>query len=49
MIETSDIEEEVDEYQSEGTTLINRGVKQMLRQIRQRPQQEFNNNEFKKK
>ncbi|KAH0679865.1 hypothetical protein KY284_020950 [Solanum tuberosum] len=28
--------------------LINKGVKQMLRQRRQRPQQEFNNNEFKR-
>ena len=48
MAETSDIWEEVNEYQSKGMTLINRGVKQMLRQRRQSPQQEFNNNEFKR-
>ena len=46
--ETSDIGEEVNEYRSKGMTLINRGVKQMLRQRRQSPQQEFNNNEFKR-
>ena len=44
MAETSDIGEEVDEYQSEGMALINIGVEQMLRQRRQRPQHEFNSN-----
>ena len=29
--ETSDVGDEIDEYQSEGMTLINRRVKQMLR------------------
>ena len=48
MAETSDIGEEVNEYQSKGMTLINRGVKQMLRERRQSPQKEFNNNEFKR-
>ena len=34
-IEISNIEEEVNEYQREGMTLINRGVKQMFRRRRQ--------------
>lgn len=45
--ETTYIGKEVDENQSEGITFINKGVKQMVRQRRRRPQQEFNNNEFK--
>ena len=48
-VETSDIGDEVDEYQSEGMTLINRGVKQLLRKRRQRRQQEFNFNKIQKK
>lgn len=36
--ETSEIEENVGENQDEGMALINRGVRQMLRQRRQRPQ-----------
>ena len=46
--ETNDIGEKVDEYQSEGMTLINKGIKQMLRQRSRIPQQEFNNNKFKR-
>jgi len=40
--EISEVGEEGDEYQDGGMTLINRGVKQMRRQ---RPQQDFKNNE----
>lgn len=43
---TLEIEEEIDESQSEGMILINCGVRQMLRQRRQRPQQDFKNNEY---
>ena len=46
--ETTNIQEEVNEYQSEGMTLTNKGVKQMFRQRRRRPQQYLNNNELKK-
>ena len=48
MAETTDIEEEVDEYQCEGMTLIYKGVEKVLRQRRQRPQQEFGKNEFQR-
>ena len=47
-VETSDIGEEVNEYQSERLTLINKWVKQILRQRIRRPQHDFNNNEFQR-
>jgi len=46
--ETSEIGKEVGEDQDERMTLINQRVIQMLRQRRQRPQQDFNNNDFKR-
>ncbi|KAH0755142.1 hypothetical protein KY290_025412 [Solanum tuberosum] len=46
--ETSEIGEKADENQDEGIALINRGVRQMLIQRRQRPQQEFKSNNFKR-
>ena len=39
---------EVNEDQDEGMTLITRVVRQMLRQRRQIPQQNFKTNEFKR-
>lgn len=46
--ETHEINEEVDENKNEGITLITREVIQMLRQRRQRPQQDFKSNDFKR-
>ena len=45
--EASKIGEEIDENQDEIMALINRGVRQMLWQRRQRPQQDFKNNDIK--
>uniref|UniRef100_M1E0R9 CCHC-type domain-containing protein n=1 Tax=Solanum tuberosum TaxID=4113 RepID=M1E0R9_SOLTU len=46
--ERTEIEEEADENQDEGMALINQGVRQILRQRRQRPQQDLKNNDFKR-
>ncbi|KAH0646552.1 hypothetical protein KY284_034436 [Solanum tuberosum] len=45
-VEVYEVEEEVDEASSEGMAFITRGVRQMLRQRKQRPQQESRNNSY---
>lgn len=42
------MKEEADEYQSQGMIVINKGVTQMLKQRRLKPQLDYKNNEYQR-
>lgn len=46
--ETPAVNEQANENQDKGIAVITRGVRKILKQRRQRPQQEFKSNDFKR-